>query len=148
MKAYIKEIKTVEVATLEIDAYIRYLEDTSFDFNGEWVNCDVFNLECPCMDDHQWRPIIDINTGKILNWSTDKRFWVFGKVCDEFKCKVKNGDGDTIIDYEGYVPSCMSINDEGYGDYIDMIVNTDGTIKNWNFTQDDIDYMIDNNLNN
>lgn len=148
MNANIKKVieTAVEVSTLEIDAHMRYLEDTTYCYDGEWVNCNENDSECPCTEGHQWKPIIDVNTGHILNWSTDKKFWVFGKVCDEFKCKVKGIDDEVLIDYEGYVPSFMAIEDNGYGDYIDMIVEEDGTIKDWYFCQDHIDELINNNL--
>ena len=150
MNANIKKVieTDAEVSTLEIDAHMRYLEDTTYSCDGEWVNCNENDSECPCTEGHQWKPIIDVNTGQILNWSADRKFWVFGKVCDEFKCKVKGINDEVLIDYEGYVPNCMSINDKGYGDYIDMIVNPDGIIQDWEFKQSDIDYMNMYNLNN
>ena len=142
----IKEVE-VEACLIDVDAHVRYPEDISFEHkNGFWYECNADNPECPCIEDHQWRPIININTGKIINWDAPIKCHVFAKVCDEFKCKIKGLNGEDIITYEGYVPSFMAIEDSGYGDYIDMIVEEDGTIKDWYFCQDHIDELINNNL--
>lgn len=141
----IKEIE-VEACLIDVDAHVRYPEDISFEQNDNWCYCNADNPECPCIDGHQWRPIININTGKIINWDAPIKCHVFAKVCDEFKCKIKGLNGEDIINYEGYVPSFMAIEDSGYGDYIDMIVEEDGIIKNWYFCQDHIDELINNNL--
>lgn len=134
-----------EAHTLEIDAYFRYPEDASYwDENDIEHECDNENPEIPCFDGHNWKPIIDINTGKILNWDKPYAAYVFGKICDEFCCKVKGINGEVLIDYEGYVPDCMAILSNGFGDYIDMMVNSDGIIQDWNFTQQDIEFMTAN----
>ena len=141
----VKEVE-VEACLIDVDAHIRYPEDISFEQDGNWRDCNEDNPKCPCMDGHQWRPIININTGKIINWDAPIKCHVFAKVCDEFKCNIKGLNGEDLITYEGYVPSFMAIEDEGYGDYIDMIVEEDGTIKDWYFSQGHIDELIDNNL--
>lgn len=141
----VKEVE-VEVCLIDVDAHIRYLEDIGFKQDDNWCDCHADNPECPCIDGHQWRPIININTGRIINWDAPIKCHVFAKVCDEFKCKIKGLNGEDIITYEGYVPSFMAIEDNGYGDYIDMIVEEDGTIKDWYFSQDHIDELINNNL--
>lgn len=141
----IKEVE-VEACLIDVDAHIRYLEDIGFEQDNNWCDCNADDPECPCIEGHQWRPIININTGKIINWDAPITCHVFAKVCDEFKCKIKGLNGEDIITYEGYVPSFMAIEDNGYGDYIDMIVEEDGTIKDWYFCQDHIDELINNNL--
>lgn len=145
MKIRFAKIVEAEACTLEIDAHFRYPEDSSYwdEENDIMHECDNENPEIPCFDGHNWKPIININTGKILNWDKPYKAYVYGKVCDEFKCKVRGINGEVLIDYEGYVPDCMAIISEGYGDYIDMIVDSDGIIQDWNFTQKDIQYMND-----
>ena len=144
----IKIIKEVEVEArlIDVDAYVRYPEDISFEQNDNWYDCNADNPECPCIEGHYWRPIININTGKIINWDAPIKCHVFAKVCDGFKCKIKGINGEDVFTYEGYVPSFMAIEDNGYGDYIDMIVEEDGTIKDWYFSQGHIDELINNNL--
>lgn len=142
----IKEVE-IEACLIDVDAHVRYPEDSSYwDKNDIEHECDNEKPEIPCFDDHNWKPIININTGKIINWDAPIKCHLFAKVCDEFKCKIKGLNSEDIITYEGYVPSFMAIEDNGYGDYIDMIVEEDGTIKNWYFCQDHIDELINNNL--
>lgn len=145
----IKVIKEVEVEACLIDvkAYVRYPEDISFEKNGNWYGCNEDKPECPCIEGHYWTPIININTGKIINWDALIKCHIFAKVCDEFACKIKGLNGEDIVTYEGYVPSFMAIEDKGYGDYIDMIVEEDGTIKDWYFSQGHVDELTNNNLN-
>lgn len=148
MKIIITKPVEYEACLLEVDAHIRYPEDTSYmGQDGEYHDCDPDNPECPCFDGHQWKPIINLNTGKIINWDKEINCHVFGKVCDEFKCIIKGINGEHLIEYEGYVPSFMAIEDAGYGDYIDMIVLEDGTIKNWYFTNNDVNYLLEQDLN-
>lgn len=141
----VKEVE-VEACLIDVDAHIRYLEDISFEHDNDWCDCNADDSECPCIEGHQWRPIININTGRIINWDAPIKCHVFANVCDEFKCKIKGLNGEDIITYEGYVPSFMAIEDNGYGDYIDMIVEEDGTIKDWHFSQNHINELINNNL--
>ena len=141
----IKEVE-VEACLIDVDAHIRYLEDIGFEQDDNWCDCNADNPECPCFDGHQWKPIINLNTGKIINWDKEIKCHVLGKVCDKFKCIIKGINGEHLIEYEGYVPSFMAIEDNGYGDYIDMIVEEDGTIKDWYFSQEHIDELINNNL--
>lgn len=37
----------------------------------------------------------------------------------------------TIVEHEGYVPSIMCPEDEGYGDYIIMNIDKNGFIQGW-----------------
>jgi hypothetical protein len=48
-----------------------------------------------------------------------------------------------LLEYEGYVPGFMAIDDSGYGDYIYMTIDADGKILNWRFTKDDYNGLID-----
>ena len=36
-----------------------------------------------------------------------------------------------ITEYEGYVPNILEVNENGYGDYLNFTINSDGTIANW-----------------
>ena len=52
------------------------------------------------------------------------------KVCDQFGARLVDQDGDTLMDYEGYVPGFMP--GEHYGDYLILDIDIDsGQITNW-----------------
>jgi len=52
------------------------------------------------------------------------------KVRDEFCAQLVDQNGDTLKDYEGYVPSFMP--GEHYGDYLILNIDLDtGQILNW-----------------
>ena len=136
---------------LEVRAHVRYPEDSDFiefktdDEGNEYKNYisdDADNPKIPCVESdpdiwgHQrfyWKPIIDIDNGRITNWEAGVNAHIFYKVCDEFECYLEDKDGHVILPYDGYVPRFMAIEEEGYGDYIDMIVDGNGFIKGWKF---------------
>jgi hypothetical protein len=84
-----------------------------------------------------WCPIIDIATGKIINWKQGVRASISYKVCDEFECEVKDSDNAIVASYNGYVLNFMAITDEGYGDYIYLDIDENGMIENWSFDEYD-----------
>jgi hypothetical protein len=52
------------------------------------------------------------------------------KVRDEFSCTVEDQSGDTLKEYEGYVPGIMP--GDHYGDYVILDIDIDsGQITNW-----------------
>ena len=75
--------------------------DGSYSYDG--------SRECDCV-------LYDINTDQTsnigLSFTTDK-------------------DGNIIVEHEGYVPSIMCPEDEGYGDYIIMNIDENGFIQGW-----------------
>lgn len=76
-----------------------------------------------------WDVTIDVDTGKIVGWNTDKEFVLDSvKVCDEGVYIAM--DGDKVIKKleNDYVPGCIP---GSYGDYIEMTIAPDGTIKEW-----------------
>lgn len=79
-----------------------------------------------------WRPIIDVETGQIINWNKQVDAYVHYKVCDAFECIFQDSNGLIITMYNGYVPSFMYPKREGYGDYIILDVDECGYIQYWN----------------
>ena len=120
--------KDFNLKDLEVFANVRYWEDTDVngikDENGKLI---------PCRNDDLWEPIIDINSGQILNWKQGKTANVHYKVCDEFIYSITDINGDTVIEEdEIYVPTIMCPKSNGYGDYIIMDIDENGYIKDWN----------------
>lgn len=133
MKATIKIKKEIELRTIHVDAGVRYWEDASV--NGvEDKEGDLI----PCRSGDRWSPIIEIDTGEILNWEDGKSAVIHYKVCDDGIYKVMDNDGNFHELDEDYVPDFLGIEDSGYGDYIIMNVDEKGIIQNWNIEPGDI----------
>ena len=78
MKTKIKVLTEVEVTTIKVNAGVRYWEDT--EVNGE---SDETGEMIPCREGDRWKPIINIDTGKIENWKQGVTADVHYKVCDD-----------------------------------------------------------------
>lgn len=77
MKIEIKVKKTIEVKYLQIEAKPRYWEDTNIN-GAEDTEGDLI----PCRSGDLWCPIIELETGKVINWENGKEAFVHFKVCD------------------------------------------------------------------
>jgi hypothetical protein len=127
MKVTVKVKKEVEIKTLHVEAGASNWEDT--EVNGSPDSEDGTLI--PCKDGDYWKPIIDIETGQILNWEKGKTAYIHYKVCDDGRYFVKDKEGNTIFEKDGYVPTCMSPKEAGFGDYIIMDINENGFIQDW-----------------
>jgi len=133
MEVTIKVEKTVQLKTLEVFANVRYWEDSIIngvsDENGDLT---------PCRKGDLWCPIIDIDKGQILNWDNGKLGEIHFKVADECGWTIKDDNDERILGEEdGYVPKTLCPQENGYGDYIIMHIDTDGFIHKWDFNIDD-----------
>ena len=116
---------------LKVCAEARYTEDAEI-LNPETV---VFEedkeAKMPCLKGSCWCPEINPDTGVITNWQMGVEARLHYKVVDGFSAEVLV-DGKVVAKVENeYVPDCMCPADEGYGDYIDMNVRSDGSIDGW-----------------
>ena len=132
MKITIQTKKEVEVKTLAVSAGVRYWEDATV--NGvEDTNGDLI----PCREDDYWCPNINVNTGQILNWKQGVKAAIHYKVCDDGAYDLQDEYGNHMYHREGYVPSCMYPDADGFGDYIILSVDENGFIQNWQFDPED-----------
>lgn len=136
MKVKVKREVVMDATTILVDTYVRRWEDT--DVNGQPDNGYVPKIPCAVKSANSgiyyWKPVIDIETGQILNWQQGVTANVHYKVCDEFACKVIEqiaGITNLIKDYDGYVPNFMCPKEEPDGDYIVMDIDENGYIKDW-----------------
>lgn len=133
---------------LYVDAGVRYWEDS--EINGIRDNnlYDSRGTKPPAMpcaervkpepttnifsDHYRWKPIIDVETGIIINWKKGVTASVHYKVCDDCIITYKNGD-EVLCNNDDYwyVPPFLSPKEEGYGDYIIMDIDDNGQINNW-----------------
>ena len=126
MKATVKIEKEVDIKTLHVSAEVRYWEDSLV--NGrEDAEGDLI----PCRNGDNWEPVIDFDSGKIINWQLGTEADVHYKVCDAGVYELKDEEGNTLVKKEGYVPEVMCPEENGYGDYIIMKIDEKGFITNW-----------------
>jgi hypothetical protein len=132
MKFKIKKEVEVDVKTLKVRAGVRYYEDATI--NGvEDTEGDL----TPCKEGENWCPIIEIETGIIKNWEQGKTADVHFKVCDDGNYYLLDKNEEVVLEKDGYVPDCLAINSNGYGDYIIMKIDENGIIEDWKFDIDD-----------
>ena len=161
MEVYISKPIQYDVKTIVVKAVVRYPEDAELieekldDQNrpyNNYINDDEENPKMPFIEveydkyGHKrfcWQPTIDLENGVIINWPKGVKVHVFYKVCDEFGCTVYDKNDNEVLHYEGYVPDFMAIEDEGYGDYIDMIVDENGYINDWWVTPSNIQSLME-----
>jgi len=80
--------------------------------------------------------IIDLNNGKVLNWTDGFCLKTHYKVCDDGEYIFFNKEGKEVVDItkeynQYYVPDFLSLEDEGYGDYVYLNINGEGTIEHF-----------------
>lgn len=130
----ITETRTVNVKMLKVEAGVRYWEDGKI--NGVE---DEDGTLIPFRSGDAWRPMIDIDTGMIIEWPAGTTAELHYKVCDEGIYTLIGDDGAEITSKEGYVPAIMSPGGRGYGDYIIMTIGEDGKIAGWNVDLSDFE---------
>lgn len=86
---------------------------------------------CIYSDHWRWRPMINIETGQILNWQQGNTADVCYNVCDGFACRFTDDSNVSMLEYDGYVPDFMCPKDKPDGDYIIMDIDENGYIKDW-----------------
>lgn len=133
MKVRLKVEQEFGVKFIKVKAGVRYWEDS--DING------IADTECgfyiPCKKDDYWCPVIDIDTGIIVNWKQGVTANIHYKVCDQCSWTITGEFGNILIDKEDeYVPDFLCPKDKGYGDYIIMDIDENGQIANWKFNED------------
>ena len=149
MEVTLLKHETVNLKYAQCELRIRNWED--FTVNGKEDDND--NPKTPFAKDKKyWCPLIDIDEGKIVGWPQGVTLDVCAKTCDEniiyFFDENKNAiewfdekEQEVLSCYDGYVPEFLDPSGEGYGDYVELTVDEDGYVKN--FEKEDI-YQIFN----
>jgi hypothetical protein len=128
MKVEIKVKKEFNLAYLSVYADVRYWEDSTV--NG---NEDTDGELIPCRFDDTWMPVIEIETGRIINWDKGTTANIHYKVCDGFSYSIEDDNEEIVIEESDiYVPCIMYPKANGCGDYIIMNIDENGFIENWN----------------
>ncbi|WLS01699.1 hypothetical protein [Shinella oryzae] len=116
-----------EVKYLKADCGVRYWEDGTV--NG--VDDDDDNPAMPFASKDGWRVLIDIEAGVIIDWPKGTTADVHYKVCDAGVYSLLDADRKEVKQIDGYVPSIMCPEGNGYGDYVIMKIDGDGKIANF-----------------
>ena len=134
MKAKFTVTKEFDIEYLFVEAGVRYWEDAIID----GIPDNDGNI--PCRDGDCWKPLININTGKIVNWTQGVKASIHYKVCDNGTYKLLDINMELIKKIRDYVPKILSPKVEGWGDYITMDIDSDGQISNWRIILDEFYY--------
>lgn len=119
-----------------------YMEDSLITFDDgvmTELECDE-DFAIPMLDKENLRIniVIDLSEGRVVDWNNPDGYL-------RMQAKVRDGGTYTLLDDQmqprwqirGYVPSkLIPPYEEGYGDYITLEINADGTIANWRKTLD------------
>ena len=132
MKALIKKKVEYDLKFIKVDAGVRYWEDATV--NG--VEDETGDL-IPFKDGDRWKPVIDIEDGKILNWPIGTVAEIHYKVCDDGEYSIFDKNGTDVLKVDGYVPETLCPAENGYGDYIIMNIDGEGNIEDWEFKLND-----------
>lgn len=90
---------------------------------------------------------INVDTGEVVNWpktGMNDCYMHSIKIVDEGIYELFDSNGNYIETYRGYVPSCLEIDDNGYGDYFEFTIQSNGKIKDWKFTQKNLNELMCN----
>lgn len=126
--ASITMTETVErqVKFLQAECGVRYWEDGTV--NG--VEDEDGSL-IPFRDGDAWKPLIDIDAGRVEGWPGGTTAELHYKVCDDGRYTLLDADRKPIMIRDSYVPSIMCPEGGGSGDYVIMKIGPDGAINNW-----------------
>ena len=125
--------ETVAVKYLEAWCPVRYWEDATV--NG----AEDTEGTIPCRVRESWCPLIDLDTGTIVNWTPGIEAYIHYKVVDEGVYRLLDEEQNLVKEIDGYVPYIMCPNDHGYGDYVIMQVDANGRIENWTVNLDEFE---------
>lgn len=112
---------------IEVRAGVRYWEDGRL--NGE----EDAEGNMPLRNGDLWLPVIELATGKVLNWPEGVEASVHYKVCDDGEYWLLNESRERIAQWKGYyVPnSILCMDGSGFGDYIILKISGDGLVRGW-----------------
>jgi hypothetical protein len=112
---------------IEVSAGVRYWDDATL--NGQ----EDTEGNVPLRNGENWEPVIDLTTGRILNWPEGVSASIHYKVCDAGEYWLLDAAKQRIAKWKGYyVPDdILCVGDNGYGDYIIFKVGSDGVVVGW-----------------
>ena len=121
--------KKVNAVYLKAECGVRYWDDA--EVNGEQEAEDSPTIPFASPKNETWTPVIEIDSGRVVDWPEGTTASVHYKVCDAGRYSLLDADKADLITIDGYVPRIMSPKENGYGDYVIMDIGPDGLIADW-----------------
>lgn len=166
MKIKRKITKEEDIRYLRATMGVRYWDDCDYSKdNGQTWNGDFDDTDeeserimalTPCVvkknigygEIDYWEIIIDLETGEILNWPEGFCLNTHYKVCDDGEYVFLDENMNEIVNITNeydqyYVPDFLSIEDEGYGDYVCINIDGEGKIEHFDKVREKINYYFD-----
>lgn len=119
----------VNAIYLKAECCVRYWDDA--EVNGRQEDEDSPTIPFSSPRNEVWSPIIEIDTGTIVDWPQGTTASVHYKVCDAGRYTLLDANKEELLTIDGYVPRIMSPKENGYGDYVIMDIGADGKIADW-----------------
>ena len=136
------EIKIMQPVTVNVKyvrAFVNARYWTSVELNGITVEDDS---PFPGRPNDRWYFKIDVDTGELLHWPKGQTASVWMKVCDRGSYYLMSETGEVLMEKEEeYCPGFLCIGANGYGDYISLDIDENGHIRDWRFTEGDVDFF-------
>lgn len=92
----------------------------------------------PLFKNSVWTAVVDVDSGRIENWPIGDSRTMHIKVCDAGTYSLFDETGAEVVSYSGYVPNIVP---GSYGDYIELEIDENGVITNWNPKADIDDFF-------
>ncbi len=127
--------KLVELSFLIL--YARPINWTNTLVNGIRDTANGNNI--PCRKEDLWCPMIEIDTGKIVNWKQGTTAYVHYRLPDGVGYDIMDENVDLVVEHHSAsVPKTLHCTkNDWYGDTIIMDIDEDGVIKDWKFNVSD-----------
>lgn len=137
MKIEIVKTELVDVKYVSFKIMV-HLEDFTYSDEDKraldtFFETDIFSIGDEDMFDTV-EVMIDVDTKKVVDWNeTVGEVSIFAKVCDEGVYKFYDKDANIIQTIDNvYVPKFLQVNENGYGDYLNLTISKNGVIENFN----------------
>lgn len=162
-----KMLKTEQdIRYLRATMGVRYWVDCEYsDDNGKTWHCDFDDTDdesehimklTPCVvrkdigycESNYLELLIDLDKGKVMNWPQGFCLNTHYKVCDDGEYVFLDENMQEVVNItqeynQYYVPDFLAIEDSGYGDYVYIHINGDGTITHFNKMKSGIEDYFD-----
>ena len=127
MEIEIVERKVVDAKFLKVSAGVRHWEDAEINGDNAESSSDV-----PFAKGDLWEPVIDIDSGAVIDWPEGVSAKFHFKVCDAGSYYLLDKENNALASIiNDYVPNGLCHGDTGYGDYIIFNVDAGGKIINY-----------------
>ena len=116
MKVTVIKKEQVEVKFVCIDVHPRHLDEEE--------------KPVPMINGSKWLSVVDIETGKIIDWPQGEEREYYWKICDAGSYYLLDANKQILLSIiQNYVPNNLLPGE--YGDYLDLKINGEGVITNW-----------------